>query len=920
MIRKIFFVALGLLCLQLSAQPFHTIGRARQVAAGCYQLNPDTPNTSGCLWSLTTLDLSQPFDKTFMVNLGTNDYPGADGISFTLHNSSAGLNAYGYIGSFMAYDGITPSLNFEIDTWDNLSNGYPDIAADHLAINKNGSVFNVVAPAVAASNSGKNIEDGKCHKFRIQWIPSTYIIHVFFDDTLRINKTYNIIDSVFGGITQVYWGLTGASGSFSNQQGFCDVFADAGADTSICPYDSVQLTAATAFSYQWLPTTGLSCPTCKTTKASPPVTTNYILKATSFYGCIAYDTVKVTLFAGPTTDAGPDITLCQGDSVQLQVNGATTVTFSTKNFLDDSTITNPWCKPTSSITYLIKGSNGTNCIKYDTITIFVTSAPLANAGRDTFVCLGGNVRLQASGGASYQWSPALGLSATNSSNPLAFPSTTTTYKVVVSNGSCKDSDTVRVQVQPSPATFAGNDFTLCQGDSVQLNVTGASSYRWKSKLYVSDSSVGNPWIRPLFATTFIVTGRSAFGCEKNDTLFVNVIPKVKVTVGPDTGFCRGGSIQLKATLTGTTSVSWFPNYKINNINSSTPTVNPDVDTTYYAIVNNGLCVDTAKLRIQVWEYPTANAGLDVTLCEGDSIQLNGSGIGSYSWTPSTGLSSSNISNPYAKPSFTTDYILKVTSNHQCSSFDTVRVNVTKRYSIQTGADDTLCRGFSKTLTATTLAPKVLWNTGDTLVSITVKPQFTTTYWAKSVNNGCIGAVDSVTVYIDTSINAFFIPTPDNGDIPLEVLFSNLSRGAQSILWDFGDGASSTASNPKHVYTKDGNYNALLIIRNARGCIDTFSYLIVVRNSFKIIIPNVFTPNADNLNDRYEIFATGIKEFTLALYNRWGQVVFSSNEVSNQWNGEVAGKMAPSGEYYYMLVVKDKLDVESTYKGIFTLIK
>lgn len=909
-----------MLCLQTYSQTFHTINNARQIGTGCYQLNSDSVNTSGCVWSLTQLDLSQPFDKVFLVTLGNKDYPGADGISFTLHNSVAGLNAYGYTGSFMAYDGISPSLNFEIDTWDNSSNGYPDIAADHVAINRDGSVSNVVSAAVPASNSGKNIEDGKCHKFRIRWIPSTYNINVFFDDTLRINKTYNIVDSIFGGTTQVYWGFTGASGSFSNQQGFCESFADAGSDVYACPYDSVTLTAASAASYLWSPAAGLSCPTCQTTKASPAVTTNYILRATSVFGCIGYDTVKVNLYNGPTTNAGPDITLCQGDSVQLNVLGATSVIFNTGKYLSDSLITNPWCKPTSSITYIIEGTNVSNCIKYDTINIIVTSAPIANAGRDTFVCVGGNVRLQASGGAYFQWSPGTGLSATNVSNPLAFPAVTTTYKVIVYNGSCRDSDTVVVTVQPSPPTFAGNDFTLCQGDSVQLNATGAFAYQWNSKLYLSDSTIGNPWVRPLFTNTFIVAGRTAFGCVRNDTITVNVLPKVKVVLDKDTGFCRGENVQLKATLTGTANVTWYPNYKISSVNSTTPIVNPDIDTTYYAIVNNGSCSDTQSVKVSVWDYPTVNAGTDQTICEGDSIQLNGTGNGQFLWVNASTLSANNIPNPYAKPLVTTQYILSTSSVHNCISFDTVTINVTKKYTVNAGVDDTICPGYTKTLSASTAGPSIKWNTGDTTLSIKVKPTANTTYWVQSINNGCIGAADSVTVFVDTTLHALFTPTPDNGDVPLDVIFNNQSRGATSYNWDFGDGATSTLVNPEHRYLKEGSYKALLVIQNARGCIDSFSYIIIVKNSFKILIPNVFTPNNDGLNDKYEILATGIKEYSLVLFNRWGQVIFTSDDVTKQWDGTVNGEPLPDSEYFYTLVVKDKLEVVSSYKGIFTLIR
>jgi gliding motility-associated-like protein len=920
--RYIFFFLFFLTGISLFSQPYYTISRARAIGSGCYQINPDTQNTWGAIWSYSKINLTQSFDKTFLVNLGSKD-AGADGISFTLQNSSAGNTAVGFIPSFLAYDNISPSLNIEIDTYNNSGNGYPDIAADHIAINRNGSVYNVLSSAVTASSSGRNIEDGQCHRFRVTWNPSSFAINVYFDDTLRINKAFDLVDSIFGGVTQVWWGFTGASGAFSNTQSICEgKFADAGPDQFKCPADTVQLNAAPANSYLWIPATGLSCSTCKSPLAFPSSTTNYILKATSSLGCISQDTVRVTVYGGPTTNAGPDITLCQGDSIRLNITGATIINFNTSKFLSDSSVSNPWCKPDTSITYIIKGSNNTGCVKYDTLNVFVTSAPHANAGRDTFVCIGSGIRLQAAGGASFQWSPATGLSATNIPDPFANPSAPITYKVVVSNGSCKDSDSVFVDVKPSATTNAGSDLTICQGDSVKLNASGAVSYAWLNKLYLSDTSIHDPWARPLFTTSFIVRGRSAFGCTLDDTVTVNVLPKVKVSLNKDTGFCRGGSVMLQASLTGTGFISWFPNYKISNTSLPNPVVNPNVDTTYYAVVTNGTCSDTAKVRISVWEFPAVNAGTDITICEGDSVQLNGSSniSGKILWQPSAGLSSDTILNPWAKPLVSTQYILQVTSPHNCISYDTVSVNITARVPVYAGVDDTICYGNSATLNATTFAPQVEWNTGDTVRTINVKPVQSTVYWVRSVNLGCYGPADSVTVIVDTTLHALFTPDPDNGNVPLTVSFSNNSRGAKIHLWDFGDGTNSTSFNPQHNYTKEGNYTALLTVTNSRGCTDTVSYLIIVKNNFKILIPNVFTANGDGLNDEYEIQATGVKTYALQIFNRWGQLVFFSDDPSKHWNGIIDNKPAPEGEYYYQLVVRSLLDEEFHYKGVLTLLR
>src|SRR4029079_19002163 len=108
--------------------------------------------------------------------------------------------------------------------------------------------------------------------------------------------------------------------------------------------------------------------------------------------------------------------------------------------------------------------------------------------------------------------------------------------------------------------------------------------------------------------------------------------------------------------------------------------------------------------------------------------------------------------------------------------DTVHITVNQRIPLYAGEDDTICAGNSVKLNATTFALQQQWSTGDTVKTITVKPPVTTTYWARSINNGCYGPADSVTIVVATTLHALFTPDPDNGNVPLTVQFNNQSRG------------------------------------------------------------------------------------------------------------------------------------------------
>lgn len=872
------------------------------LGAKCWQLTPDTPNRAGSVWNVSKMDLNQNFDKTYYVYLGNKD--GADGISFTMHNSPAGLATWGLLGSYLGYGNISPALHVEVDTYDNSGNGYPDIAADHISILRDGSVLNVVSPPVPASNSSRDIEDGRCHKFRIQWEPTSFSLKVFFDDTLRITRVFNIRDSIFSGISQVYYGFTGGTGGVSNYQTFCEKFADAGQDVTICPGDSVQLNGGSGTTYLWSPPAGLSCTTCPNPKAFPFSSRNYILRVTSPTGCVDSDTIRVNVAAGPTTNAGPDITLCTGDSIRLNVTGATWVQWGSSTYLDDSLSATPWCKPNSNITYIVRGSNTTGCVRYDTLNVFVTTAPNANAGPDTFVCIGNSVQLSASGGAYYSWSPAAGLNDTSVNNPLASPLVETTYRVIVANGTCRDTDYVKVSVKFPPATSAGSDKNICQGDSIQLFASGADIYQWNTSFRVSDSSIANPWVKPLFPTNYIVKGTNTFGCFTFDTVFVNVLPKVTVTASPDTGFCEGGSVQLNCTTFGINTVSWYPAYGLSATNIKNPVASPLVDTIYYVKVDNGTCSYIDSVRVSVWPFPIANAGPDLSICSGDSILINATGNGAVLWKNSTTLSDSNQLSTWAKPTSTTEYYLQVTSIHGCRSFDTIRVNVIQRPAVVASADDSICVGKSKILTATGNGTRFLWSTGDTGSQINVSPTITTTYWVRNGNLNCFGPADSVTVFVDTSLKASFIPNPTSGTVPLLVSFFNTSRGATIFDWDFGDGTTSNLESPSHIFSKEGNYKVILTVRNHLGCIDTFSFSISVRNDFSIAVPNVFTPNGDGMNDYFEVRQTGVKSINMLIFNRWGELIFKSDDLSKTWDGNNNGVQMPEGVYYYLIQVTD----------------
>ncbi|HYV91962.1 MAG TPA: choice-of-anchor L domain-containing protein [Chitinophagales bacterium] len=307
--------------------------------------------------------------------------------------------------------------------------------------------------------------------------------------------------------------------------------AKAGPDTTICIGNSVQLSSNGADSWSWNPGSGLSCTNCQNPIATPNVTTTYTLTIT-VGGCNAYDVVTIVVDNPLPVSVGPDLSICLGDSVQLNALNGNTYSWTPSTGLSCNTCGNPWASPNSTTTYIVTGTNGCFTTK-DTITITVSPSVDAAAFGSTTVCPGDTVQLSASGGTTYSWSPADGLSDPESQNPYAIDYTTTTYTVLVGNQfGCSDTASVtinvydipEVTVSPTDATTPNiNDTTIYLGNSLTLTATGGGSYLWFPSTYLTDPNISNPYCnQPQDTIVYYVIVTSPEGCKTIDSVVVNV--------------------------------------------------------------------------------------------------------------------------------------------------------------------------------------------------------------------------------------------------------------------------------------------------------------------------------------------------------------------------------------------------------------
>ena len=292
-------LAAGFLWLStgISAQTYFLNGTATASDGDCYQLTTTQGNQNGTVWYGEQIDLTEAFELNFSMNFGTNDATGADGMVFVLQN--VGTNALGETGGALGFSGFDPSFGIEFDTWQNGQFG--DLVTDHIGFVSDGSVDHNpptgLAGPVNANINGANIEDGEDHPVRITWDPNTTIIAVYFDCDLRLFAEVDLVNEIFNGESEVYWGFTGSTGGSFNNQTVCLAPNIIATDplVAICPGSSIELNVSGAPNtvYTWEPSDFLSDPNASTTLCTPDSTMTYVVSYEGFCDASISDTIVV---------------------------------------------------------------------------------------------------------------------------------------------------------------------------------------------------------------------------------------------------------------------------------------------------------------------------------------------------------------------------------------------------------------------------------------------------------------------------------------------------------------------------------------------------------------------------------------------------------------------------------------------------
>ncbi|MBW8049908.1 MAG: T9SS type A sorting domain-containing protein [Cytophagales bacterium] len=458
--------------------------------------------------------------------------------------------------------------------------------------------------------------------------------------------------------------------------------------SQICAGDSVVLTASGVDTYSWSPSGSLSAGTGDTVIAFPSATTTYTIVGTdTTTGIVDSATVTVTIL-GNTPAAGFTAGSTSGcDTLTTTfINTSTGSTGYMWSFPGGTPSTSTVANP--SVTYNAPGAYDVEliaigCGTNDTLStagyITIDSLPGIFVTPSSAICFGSSVILTATGGNSYAWSPAAGLSGTSGAVVTAAPTTTTTYVVIgTDTNGCSNTASVAVTIYPLP-TISVNppSGVICDSGLVSLTANGAITYSWSPSTGLNVDTGAIVDASPSFTTTYTVTGTDNNGCSGAVSITVVAANSPTITVNPASpAICPGEPVTLTAN--GGTTYTWSPPQGLSSTVGASVVASPDSTTTYTVIsVDANGCSGTSSITVSVnpfvGSFSSDKDTVDLAISFFIQFTDNTSGSTSWSWNFGDGNFATIQNPPYNYFSEGIYTVVLIVSNGTCT--DTVQKTI-----------------------------------------------------------------------------------------------------------------------------------------------------------------------------------------------------------------------------------------------------
>lgn len=650
----------------------------------------------------------------------------------------------------------------------------------------------------------------------------------------------------------------------------------------------------------------------------------------NFGGTGAFQGPNPNIVAVPTAICvGQSITF--NGSTSVNVAGGLTWNFSNGGSPVSAVGTGPHLityNTAGSYTAILNGTDASGCQSTETATVTVNNAPMAPTVTNITYCQGQTAVALTATGTNLLWytSAIGGIGSAVAPIPSTAAVGTISYYVSQTTTGC-EGPRAQIDVIISPPPTMNSPTAIADCANSLMNATTFSSaqagvtYTWtntNNTIGIGANGTGNiPGFNGLNATfvdnvgTITVTP-SIGTCSGPTTNFtITIFPIPDVNAGVDQSVCVGSQVILTAN--GAAIYSW-DNAIINGIPFS-----PAVTTTY-TVTGTSVqgCIKTDLVQVIVNPSPIVVAGPDLIICAGQSAILFGSGATTYTWDNSVINGVAFTPNPAISL-----YTVTGITAAGCSSTDQLNIQVIPIPIVSFSPDSILgCSPFLVNFTNTTLnSVSCSWDMGDgnqisgcgTVSNTFLQAGCYDVTLTVNFATGCTSSLTSPNIIcVEPNPIASFVATPSIlNEYDTEAYFHNTTVGGSTYSWDFGDSTSgSNLVNPSHDYTAAGlgNFLVTLIAYSPIGCVDSVQKVIQIKEDLIFYIPNTFTPDEDEFNNSFHpIFTSGFDpfEYTLLIFDRWGEIIFETNNTEIGWNGTYDNKrgLVQDGTYSWKIEFK-----------------
>lgn len=709
-------------------------------------------------------------------------------------------------------------------------------------------------------------------------------------------------------------------------------------DTILCAGESSVIDAGPGYTtYLWNPSGG------NTQSITVNSSNLYTVTVTNAAGCSVSKQVNVSVLANPSPTITGDNLICPGMTSIMDAGAGYS------SYLWSNSGTNQTTDIGIQGMLYVTVTDANSCSGEDSINISFSPQIVPNVTASSqFVCVGDDIQLSATGagaGGSYEWDNGLGVGQIQNATINA---SADYYVTLTDFNNCTEIASVAITAIDVPNLIVNpQNTTICKGNSVNISVSGASTYSWYPSSGLSTTTGSVVIATPASTISYTITGENEQGgttCTSTIQSDV-IVDDFDFTLPMNKTVCKNTEVDIIANVTGGVAPYSF-NWTVNNVLSlETSTVLTDIVdlTKVYQLVGsdgNG-CVITKSTTYQNYPDLVMNAYVNVdTVCPGDPVLFNAS-ISGGTGEPYEFVFDEHYSNTILTiyPNETYDYV--IVARDACEEIiDTIPIYTFPIPYIDFIADEySGCQPkeikFSPMASPSNLIDKYIWNFGDNN-NLSNSPSLSHVYTNQGTYdvkleiktiNGCFAdTTKEDLIHIEAKPNLAFTPMPNIVSIlkPI-ILFKNQSENLDSLsyIWDFGSGDLSNVQSPEYTFNTVGNYEVVLIGTTTYGCSDTVYKFIEVKPEIEFYIPTAFTPDGDYHNEVFIPSGTNIikQGYKFTVYDRWGEPIFETDNLLEGWDGKFnGGSYVKPGIYVYLIVFKDIYGISYEKSGTINLIR